>query len=797
MKKNLLLGGLLIIICQVATAQKIDSVLNMYADNFQPEKIHLHFDKAAYNKGETIWYKAYIMAGVGLSEYSNNFYADWYDDKGKLLFHSAAPIYISSAKGQFIVPTNYNGEYIHIRAYTKWMQNFDSSVIFEKDIFINNKTQKTNTNKVFTTTLNLFPEGGDLIAGITTRIAFKAENQFGNPVYIKGAIKNNNNDLIDSFAAEHDGMGSFELESKSNETYYIDWIDEYGTKHSTAIPTAKTTGTAIEVETLEGKCLVLVKRTATVNDNYKTMYLVATMNQQMVYRSKINFTSRTAVSGDIPTTNLPSGILQITLFTEDWKPVAERIAFVNNNDYEFIPSIRPLVKGLEKRKKNVVEVNVGDTLLANMSIAITDAELPADKSDNIISRLLLSSELKGKINNAAYYFSSNADSVAHHLDLVMLTHGWRRYKWDDIIAGKLPTLIHQRDTDYLEIKGRVYGTAFERKNTNQTINVFVQQKDSSKQLIVIPINPDGSFAEKRMLFFDTVKLYYMFNGDRKLTDRAAVKFENGLFDPPRNNLKNLSLNNPTIDELSGQLRLKYFLDEQERLRKFMASTTLAEVTVRSKAKSNVDILDEKYASGLFSGGDGYQFDVGNDVFAQGQLDVFRYLQGKVAGLQINYNNGEPVLSWRGGNPSLFLDEIPSQSDMVINIPMSDIAYIKVFRPPFFGAIGGGSGGAIAVYTKKGTDGKRIYNSGPGLSTAVLGGYSSYKEFYSPNYEKQKFDEGPDVRTTLYWNPYLLTDKKNKTLDVEFYNNDVSKKFRVIVEGMNSDGKLARIEKIIE
>ncbi|MFX9058123.1 hypothetical protein ABTN75_19915, partial [Acinetobacter baumannii] len=77
------------------------------------------------------------------------------------------------------------------------------------------------------------------------------------------------------------------------------------------------------------------------------------------------------------------------------------------------------------------------------------------------------------------------------------------------------------------------------------------------------------------------------------------------------------------------------------------------------------------------------------------------------------------------------------------------------------------------------------------------GYSTYKEFYSPNYETQKYDDGPDVRTTLYWNPFVITDKRNKTVQLEFYNNDVSKKFKVILEGMNSDGKLARVEKIIQ
>ncbi len=101
--------------------------------------------------------------------------------------------------------------------------------------------------------------------------------------------------------------------------------------------------------------------------------------------------------------------------------------------------------------------------------------------------------------------------------------------------------------------------------------------------------------------------------------------------------------------------------------------------------------------------------------------------------------------------------------------------------------------AIAVYTRKGGD--MILAPGEGLGYSTLAGYSRYKEFYNPNYAVD--DNKPDVRTTLYWNPFVLTDKKNKTVQLQFYNNDISKKFRVIIEGVNSNGQLARVEKIIE
>ena len=186
----------------------------------------------------------------------------------------------------------------------------------------------------------------------------------------------------------------------------------------------------------------------------------------------------------------------------------------------------------------------------------------------------------------------------------------------------------------------------------------------------------------------------------------------------------------------------------------------------------------------------------DDPIAQSSIDMFHYLQGRIAGLNISFNNGQPILSWRNGNPELFLDEISTQADVLEGIPVSNIAYVKVFRPPFFGAFGGGGGGAIAVYTRKGNDTKSLPVAG-GLEYAILGGYTPYKEFYSPNYSAPANTNDPDLRTTIYWNPYILTDPKNHKVKVDFYNNDISNKLRVIVEGVNADGKLAHIEKVIE
>ena len=133
--------------------------------------------------------------------------------------------------------------------------------------------------------------------------------------------------------------------------------------------------------------------------------------------------------------------------------------------------------------------------------------------------------------------------------------------------------------------------------------------------------------------------------------------------------------------------------------------------------------------------------------------------------------------------------------MISTIPVSDMAYVKVFRPPFMGG-SNGSNGAIAIYTRRGNDVKQ--EPGKGLASNKIFGYTPIKEFYAPNYAAftQK-NEQRDLRTTLYWNPSVITMPQKNQIVLSFYNNDVTGAFRVIIEGMTRDGKLAHIEQMME
>jgi hypothetical protein len=797
-KHKILFFFILIFLFSKTQAQIYDSVLNVYEEQYPKEKIHMHFDRTIYNAGESLFFKLYVLSGIEWTSLSKNVYVVFYDDNGKFLKETVAPLFQSSSKGSFDIPKDYNGSYIHIKAYTRWMLNDDSVFAYEKNIPINIDLavkQKKAVNLL--TRVEVFPEGGVLVNDLKSKVAFKATNATGAPVFIKGLLVNNKNKVLDTLKVLHDGMGVFILKPTAGESYQLNWTDENGQKGTSNMMPANESGVVMNVKIDIDKATVFVERNIVVPDNFKKMRLLVHQNQHLIYTVQFKGEERLAQKASLPIDELPTGVVQFSLFTDDWLPVAERIVLVNNRLHEFNAQVNIQISNLNKRGKNVLELYVKDTTMANMSMSITDASVVLPEQQNIYTDFLLNNDIKGKVYNPAYYFSSDADSIAAHLDLVMLTNGWRKFDWEKIKNKVLPTRLYPKETDLMKIGGKVYSNTASRVGDGLLLNLIIQAKDSSKKLLFLPIGMDGGFEDKTAFFNDTSKIYYSVNGKTKNTS-FAVRFENGLLNP---NFKKLNLDADRFDnswsDRFAREKLNSILLEQERQKKYLASLTLSEVVVRARTKSPVQILDEKYTTGLFAGGDAISFDLSADANVIASIDILTYLQAKVPGLAITTGGSQASATWRGSNTDFFLNEINTTIDQVRNLSISDISYIKALRPPFFGSVGGGSGGAIAIYTKRGANNKGGNENKKGIEYAVLGGYSVFKEFYNPNYDKQAENFEVDNRATLYWNPYLLTNKKSSRVRIEFFNNDISKRLQIVLEGINANGRLARVVKYIE
>lgn len=802
MKQFLLLSGLLLSVCCII-AQGVDSMIKVYADQVPDQKAYVHFDKDVYRAGETMWFKAYLFSGFSLSVNSKNFYAELVDDQGNIIQRKVYPVTTSGAAGNFDLPDSMPACNLMFRGYTTWMLNFDTSFIFQKDITITDNagsTDKRKSGQIKNYSIQFFPEGGNLVDGLHSVVAFKANDERGMPVFAKGSVITSKGKVVAAFSSVHDGMGTFELMPAADEKYQAVWQDPSGKQQIISLPESKAQGVVLQLTASHGKKIFVISRTDNVPESWKKVYVIALLGQQQVFAAKGDLTGTTISSGLLPVQKLPSGILQVTVFSATWEPLAERITMINNENYQFDARINTHELNTNNRAKNAMEIQVDDTLLSSLSLSVTDAAAGRQAAtDNIISHMLLTGDIKGYVHNAGYYFENNADSTAGNLDLVMLTHGWRRYNWANLATAKMPALKYPYD-NYLSLDAKVAGvkTASPLKNNEQLL-VVIQSKASSSHFLRMPKTGMDAFLLPDIIFYDTATVYYEFMKDKKAGQKMSVGFSTNLY----KGVGRISLLdwpvNPQQDTTVME-RTKYFAEKlyQSQSAFNRKGIMLAPVTVKSRIKTRAEQLDKKYTSGLFRGAEGYSFDLTNKE-ASSEVDIFSYLQGKVpGGLTVRRYQGRIELLWRGGTPALFLNEVLQQeATQLSGVPVHDIAYVKVLRPPFMGASMGGLYGAIAVYTKVGGEDEKQLPV-KGLNKSTITGYSATKEFYNPDYANLSLPEqaAADNRTTLYWNPVIFTDATHKKVRLEFYNNNITKSFRIVLEGVNEIGKMVRVEQVI-
>jgi len=692
------------------------------------------------------------------------------------------------------------------------MRNFDSAYFFkQKFSIISSATKSENTvTSLPQATIQFLPESGNLIINKQNVIAFKAVNQSGLPEYIKGVIKNKEGDSITSFSSIHDGMGKFLLMPLSNETYTAEWKDLLGITHQKALPNIKEEGINLILESGSVKRIFHIQRTNKVPETMKHLLLVGQMNGAILFKANIDLSEKESISSSLPISKITSGILHLTIFDANKQPLCERLIFVKNDDYLLQTTVKVDTLNTRKRAKNTIEIELKDSSYANFSLAITDADLNAAPENTIASQLLLQGDLKGNIYQPAYYFSSNADSVANHLDLVMLTNGWSRFNWKKILNNPLPSLPFTKDSAYQTLIGKVPNLTLKKNNIPASINLIFSAKDSSENMLTVPIQADGSFTAKNVILYDTTKIFYTIDGINH-SSKNKVQIENDFFKiNPQIELRTDSITTDTI----GLSKFQYLIEEQKKLDLLKQKTTLQEVTVHAIEKTRLKQLDLKYAKGIFSAQANAAFDMSTLENASHTQSVFDFLTGRVPGLVIGGTLGgtatEGVAEFRRGTPSFYLDDVFIPTSELPNIDLSIIAYIKVFNPPFVGGMSGTvggasinvvpSGGAIVMYRKIGGDiapEKNNYNTS-GMDFQILAGYAPVKEFYSPGYaEKEQTYTMKDLRTTLLWNPWINLDKLNKKTKISFYNNDVTHSFRLILEGMDSKGKLIHISQILK
>ncbi|MBO9731987.1 MAG: hypothetical protein J7623_25315 [Chitinophaga sp.] len=779
-------------------SDRIVKALQTFGSRYPAEKVYLHLDKDYYAAGETIWFKGYITLQGMPSTTATNLYVELLDKNNNIVQKKLFAAGNAGSPGNFDLPETQKPGVYQLRAYTAWMLNFDPAFSYTRTIQIFDPSQKTAAPADSVTTpdfaVQFFPEGGNLIAGQPNVVAFKAIDNNGYPIEVTGTVKDAKGGNPVALKSVHDGMGTFDITPANGQDIFQATIkNAKGQTKTFALPAPVTSGVSLKVFN-KGSRIFYQAVPANVGDTaFNDLVIIAQMGSQLVYKANLDI-GEGRISGFIPADHLPSGILHITLFAKSGLPLSERLSFVRKNDLLQM-DVLDADTHKEPRAKNAIEIRLPDSMTTNISMSITDADaVPVDKnSNNIVSTFLLTSDLKGYIYNPSWYFRNEADSTLRGLDLVMLTHGWTRFDWKKIENNEFPDIRFPYEQGLL-MKGVATMLNGRPMPTGKLDMIIRLPIDSSSMFASAPINEKGEFEVANMVFPDTAYIYYQGNDLVKKGVDVNVKFDNHFFERPTQVKIPYPLRiPPTVDNNA----LKQFLanaSEGNKVNRSINNKTvyLKEVNVNAAKVKPEETTEKRYTSGMFSGGDGYTFDLTKENPIS--LNVFQYLQSKVAGLQITGDLNNPSLSWRGGKPGLYLNEMQTDVSMLSTLSMQDIALVKVFRPPFMGGFGGANG-AIAVYTKKGGDNAPKNDpSIRGFKLYKKAGYTVVKQFYSPDYSvKKEVHALPDKRLTLYWNPNVAVDTLTHTARVQFYNNDFTKRFRLVVEGIGDDGSVGRLE----
>ena len=783
--------------------QQPQQKLDTWGDQQPIEKIYLHFDRENYLAGQTLWFKAYCYASYNANTSITTIYAELVSPYSGIISRKSFPVARGVSQGQFELPdTLTSGSYV-IRAYSATMLNHDAEFISKQAVFVTGKKllvpgSVASANNI---RMEFFPEGGNFVAGRSNTIAFKASDERGYPVVVNGTLKNVKGDAITTFNSFHDGMGMIDIEAEENQGYYV-VLDNSPSAQKYFLPPPVNKGVVFRL--LSGDDGIHFEITQQKNDPvFNVAYMIGQMQHHVVFSQPFNNGSG-MLKGVIKTNNLASGILHITLFNKDGVPLAERLSFVNNKEYLQKGELLLDTLNLRPRSKNHFTVSLKDTVLGSFSIAVTDPDYDLrQRTDNIFSNILLTSDLKGYVHNPAYYFSSDKDSAKYALDLVMMTNGWRRFNWKQLMSDSIPAPKY-KDPAFVTLSGRVNLEGTKKPFADKEMLLYLVLADSSRTMNMVKTDANGYYLADSLLFFGKASILFSDIRGRK-SRFVDIK--------PGADSLNRHYPIPAIPSQWWNIYQSINYDPQRQLKNnedFAAfikanGQVLSEVVLRTRKKTPLEITEEKYASGAFAGDTRRTFDLLNTNDASTYTNIFDFLQSRVPGLVtgrtetgeyfVYYRQTATISAMGNQGMDIFLDEVPTDANTVAFIHPSQIAMIKVYSN-FIGSTGGGAGGAIAVYLKKGED---LFKSLPSAGEIIkYSGYSVIKEFYSPDYSIPANDKTKDdQRTTLQWLPDNFVSGVNPKIPVTFYNNDRSSSFKIVVEGMTIDGKMLSIEKIVK
>ncbi|TCD03390.1 carboxypeptidase-like regulatory domain-containing protein [Pedobacter psychroterrae] len=648
----------------------------------------------------------------------------------------------------------------------------------DKKKIVKNIPIKATSNNV---DVQFFPESGNLVEGLPNKVGIKAVNASGLGEDVSGVIVDVEGTEVNKFETQHLGMGSFVINPQPGKLYFAKVKFKDGSEGKFNLPRALASGYLITVNSTTDNVVAKILMTADLVGKGE-LKLVALYNGNVLFVSR-SPSQKQIITTNIPKKDLPAGIIQFTAFSETNMPIAERLVFVNNNSNAISATLGTARQSYERKEKVSVNLKAlfeGKPVQGSFSVSVTNtASVKPDleNESNIFTSLLLSSDLAGYIEKPNYYFLNKEPKTQQDLDNLMLTQGWRRVLWKNVIAGVLPASSFQAEKS-LKISGTVT-TLGGKPVPNSKVSLF----SSSGGFFAIDTLTDaqGKFNFDNMSFGDSTKFVVQARTEKgKRNLEIKVDVVSGQLVTKSKNAGDVTVN---VNE-----SIASYLKQSDNYFDELAKRGVLERTIMLK---EVNIVEKKNpaknSTNLNGGGNADAVITAEQLGTCPTLTIC--LQGRVAGLL--FKAGVPYLLRNGNIPmTIMLDGMDVGADFLDNIPPSDVETIEVLKSINYTTIYGsrGAGGILVITTKRGGGMSGISSYTPGIVTYAPKGFYTPRLFYSPQYDVA--DSRPDFRSTIYWNPHVVTAENGEAV-LEYYNSDETGTYRVVLEGIDMLGNIAR------
>lgn len=759
--------------------ENIRDIFSVYIDSLHPQKVYLHTDKAHYYSGERIFFRVYLFNGVTHAPdvRSQHVYVELIDPYKRSVQSIRVRFNDRDMAGDFVLSDTIPEGIYQIRAYTQWMKNFSPEFHYSRNIEIRNSNQKflitkkevkenkkvlaDYTSRQNEYTIGFFPEGGDVLANIATRIAFKAENEFGEGIPVEGKIIDSKKNIVAMLQTEHNGMGAFYLNARADEKYTAQVQYKNGQKENVTLPMAIENAVRISITDESEDIRVALKSNKVLSNDFSAneFVLIGHVRGKIYHASSFNIIDNDTLL-TIDKRNLPTGIAHFTLFNNRLTPISERLFFINHNDFlKFKIEGKTRTDTLQLRLKPFSSLNT-NFFSGSVSVLLSDSSNNKNPANNILSDMFLVSELPGNISDPSYYLEANNELAQYHADLLMLTHGWQRYLWTDIVEKRYPDINYNYENG-ITIRGKITRDMIEFPLKGASVELYILSKYNDDFHTYSAEN--GYFEFNNLKYYDTIdaKIVARHRGDRK-------------------NLL-IHLEEPYNDE-AVKFNGDFFLATTSEIDKKKYRTQqyiIAQEAYDQKQKR----LDSIYSQSIYGQPD---FVLWGDDIQPGYPNILEAMKGRVPGMAIT--DDQIIIRGVGtlyGNtdPLVLVEGVPARMDVLRTIPVEDVDRIEVIKGPnssMYGSRGGN--GVISVYTTRGRPMKR------GEISFSLPGYHRAMKFHSPSSDRiQDRISQKQLPVTIYWNPkmQIYGTEMVFSVPVQKSNNDIV----IILEGTDLQGNM--------